>query len=584
MEKRPLIGLLTNDLVGTYQYSFWSGMKAAATEEDCDLVSFNGGAIDSADQNKRMRNSCFELIDLSEFDALIVLSSIFNDISDLERITAFLDRFAPTPILTVGFTHPKHPSLLVDNRSGMTDLVEHLVVEHGRTRFAFLGGTASNPDSTERREALVETLSRHGLALSPQLEAEARFDFGLAREATKKLLDAGTPFDTLVAANDNMALGAMEALRERGKRIPDDVVVTGFDNIEDGLWVPPALTTIHQPVYEQGVNAIQLALARIDGHAVAATTRVSSVPVYRGSCGCTSDSMAAARRSIHHGRNWQGSKGAFGGREHLQATQIECESTLPSQRFSPFLKDLVDAIWSDCQAGEDTATRLRFQYLLDVAKTPTDSFDRWQILLSNLRTASLPFLPEDPSLSTAFEGLIHQLRILSHERALQQMGLQGLQTQQWAREVHTTGLLLSACSEVEQVVEVLAREATTLKITSLHLVLRGEEAVADTHRLHLSIHANTRRPPGDNDRNLSKQDIVRRIVHDRPFRCAFVVEPLFFGETQLGFAFLELVSRRGMLLDSLRGLISAAIIGTRLGDQLSHMNIFPEREDWDPRE
>jgi len=583
MEKRPLIGLLTNDLVGTYQYSFWSGMKTAATEDDCDLVSFNGGAIDSPDQNKRMRNSCFELVELARLDALIVLSSIFNDISDVERITSFLGRFAPTPILTVGFTVPGYPSILVDNRSGMTALVEHLVVEHGRSKFAYLGGTASNPDSKERHDALVETLARHGLVLSPKLVAEARFDFGLAREATRNLVDSGVPFDTLVVANDNMALGAMEALRERGKRIPDDVVVTGFDNIEDGLWVPPSLTTIHQPVFEQGEKAIQLALDMIDGQKLEQVTRVSSVPVYRGSCGCTSDSIAAARRSIHLGRNWQGSKGTFGSREHLQATQIECESTLPSQRFSPFLKDLVDAIWSDCQSGEDSSTRLRFQYLLEVAKTPTDSFDRWQILLSNLRTASLPFLPEDPKISTAFEGLIHQLRILSHERALQQMGLQGLQTQQWAREVHTVGLRLSGCSEIEEVVEVLAAEAATLKIASLHLLLRDKEEVSDSLNLHLSIQAGTRRAFSDADQNLSNREIARRIIHDSPFRLAFVVEPLFFGETQLGFAFLELVSRRGMLLDSLRGLISAAIIGTRLGDSLSNLDFMPERTDWSVR-
>jgi len=574
MHTRPVIALLTNDLVGTYQYSFWSGMKAAATEEDCDLVSFNGGEVASADITKRMRNAAFELVAGPRPDAIVILSPVFTNSANREVMQAFIDRLGPVPILTVGFVVPGHPSILVDNKAGMEALVEHLIVVHQRRKLAFLGGPASNPDSKERRDALLAVLKRHGLAFDPRLDLRGEFDFGIARDQVRDLLDTDTEFDAILAANDDMALAATEALRERGRRIPDDVVVAGFDDIDDGRWAHPSLSTVHQPMYEQGMASIRLVLDQIEGSKSTAITRLVAAPVYRDSCGCRSEAIAAMSAE-HAASTFDGAPtGEFGGAEHADAVWERTRDMFAAPRMAGILADLVAALASDCRDGTDSESMRCFRFLVDVGAQAGESVEQWQIFLSRLRTASMAFLPDDRQVVVDFDSLLHQLRVIAHERAYQQFGQMMLQSQRWARDVHETGHRLASARDVAEIAEVLAEKAKILKIASLYLILRDPELPADHYRLHLAVQQGTRLDLPEGGQILSASDFFRRSIRGSILRTAFVVDPLFFHGTQLGFVSLELTARRGMLLDSLRGLISASLRSTRLGDTLSPSDVF----------
>ncbi len=127
MTKRLLVAFLTNDLVGSYQYALWSGMKSAAREEDCDLVSFNGGELGSGDPSKLMRNSAFELLKHARPDAIVLTAPVLANATTPEEREAFIASFAPTPVVTVGVVVPGHPAVMIDNAHGMAEAVEHLV-------------------------------------------------------------------------------------------------------------------------------------------------------------------------------------------------------------------------------------------------------------------------------------------------------------------------------------------------------------------------------------------------------------------------------------------------------------------------
>lgn len=574
MHARPLIGLLTNDLVGTYQYSFWSGMKTAAAKEDCDLISFNGGEIASTDATKFMRNECFKLVAGAKPDALVILSPVFTNSASREVMKAFLDRLAPIPLLTVGFTVAGHPSILVDNQAGVSTLVEHMVTAHKRSKIAFLGGPASNPDAHERRRAYLEILKKHSLPFDPRLDLSGEFDYGIAREAVRALLDAEVPFDGLVAANDDMALAAMEALRERGRRIPDDVVVAGFDDIDDGRWAHPSLTTVHQPMLEQGIESLHMALDLAEGRKTAELVRLPSRPVYRDSCGCRSEAIQAMGAE-HAASTFDGGEGApFGGSEHAAAVWERTQSMFAAQHLSETIGELVADLARDTRSGTDNASMRRFRFLVDVASQPGEAVEQWQIFLSRLRTASLPFLPDDRQTTVDFDALLHQLRVVAHETAIQKFGLSMLQKQREARDVYETGHRLASATNERGIAEVLASNAKLLKFASVHLLLRDPEAPEGSYRLQLSIQQGNRRDLPALGQILTTEEFFRRTIRTSSLRTAFVVDPLFFHGTQLGFVCMELVARRGMLLDSLRGLISASLNSTKLGDTLSPSDVF----------
>ena len=97
--------------------------------------------------------------------------------------------------------------------------------------------------------------------------------------------------DAIVAANDDMAIGAINALQSRGIQIPDDVAVTGFDDSDGASAVTPALTTVHQPVYQQAYKCVELLCAQIRGEVAPETIALPTEAVYRRSCGCFSSAI-----------------------------------------------------------------------------------------------------------------------------------------------------------------------------------------------------------------------------------------------------------------------------------------------------
>jgi len=121
-----------------------------------------------------------------------------------------------------------------------------------------------------RWEAMLASARKLGLevkaSLTGQLEGESSSP-QLGCEVTRKLLAANEPFTALFAFNDISAIGAISALREAGKRVPEDVSVIGFDDIQSAAFQNPALTTVRQPLREMGVIAAETLLRRINAPA-----------------------------------------------------------------------------------------------------------------------------------------------------------------------------------------------------------------------------------------------------------------------------------------------------------------------------
>lgn len=131
-----------------------------------------------------------------------------------------------------------------DNRAGGQSVTAHLLAQ-GCRRIAFLGDPAV-PEVAARLDGYVRALRERGIGRTPRLEVPVRFGSDTAYHAVASLVDANVPFDGVVACSDVFAMNAMRALIERGRRIPADVAVTGFDDISFAALATPPLTTIRQ--------------------------------------------------------------------------------------------------------------------------------------------------------------------------------------------------------------------------------------------------------------------------------------------------------------------------------------------------
>ena len=200
------------------------------------------------------------------------------------------------PVVTLAAT-PTRASVNVagDNAAGMREMVNHLIEVHGARSVAFLSGHADSPDSVMRARAVQETAAEHGATALTGPDWQGEYSANGGARVIKRLLERGGRLpDAIACANDQSALGAVYALRERGYRVPDDVLITGFDDIPLARHLNPPLTTVRQPVQQMGAMAFDALYSMIDGHKP--EQRQLTLPVelvLRSSCGCVPESPAA---------------------------------------------------------------------------------------------------------------------------------------------------------------------------------------------------------------------------------------------------------------------------------------------------
>ncbi len=157
----------------------------------------------------------------------------------------------------LGLYNKAYPSLSIDHYHGAVLGTGHLI-EAGHRKIAFMHGIEGSRDSAERFRGFCDTLRKHGLEIDRKYLVRGDFHKELGYRAALELLDLADPPTALFAANDQMALGALAACRDRGVDVPGDFSVIGFDDIEAAQHVTPSLTTLRQPTEEMGAAAVRL--------------------------------------------------------------------------------------------------------------------------------------------------------------------------------------------------------------------------------------------------------------------------------------------------------------------------------------
>jgi LacI family transcriptional regulator len=170
----------------------------------------------------------------------------------------------------------------------MRAVAEHLVAGHGYRRLGFLSGIADSPDSATRRQAFAAAAEALGGACAEGEAWVADYTSSGAVRAVQRVLASGQPLpEAIVCANDQMAIGALQALLRAGLRVPEDLAVTGFDDLPVVRHLHPGLTTVRQPIQQLGSAAVDLLVALVERGPEATREVVFPVElVVRGSCGC----------------------------------------------------------------------------------------------------------------------------------------------------------------------------------------------------------------------------------------------------------------------------------------------------------
>jgi DNA-binding LacI/PurR family transcriptional regulator len=170
------------------------------------------------------------------------------------------------PVVMVDVGHPRVPHVVIDDAHGGELATEHLLAR-GHRRIGFVGDLDRNPfgftSSEQRRVGYRRALRRTGVEAAPELEAHGRHGREEARDLARGLLDRDDRPTAIFASSDTQAIGVLEAAHALGLRVPEDVAVIGFDDIE--IAEPLGLSTVRQPLRQSGACGADILLAVIAG-------------------------------------------------------------------------------------------------------------------------------------------------------------------------------------------------------------------------------------------------------------------------------------------------------------------------------
>ena len=243
-----LIGLTIPYVLGDYFTAILSGATEALHEEDmravlCPTLHLHDREVTLMD--RLMRGTTDGAI-------LVLPSESTDELLDLQR--------QGWPFVIVDSRQPLGddlPAVYAAHLAGARAATDHLL-ELGHRRIALITGSSGWFATEERINGYQAALFNAGVPVAPELIVQGNFEIESGRSGAHTLLGLDEPPTAIFASNDNMAVGAIQAARERGLRVPEDLSVVGFDDADISRIVTPMLTTVRQPLEEMGRMAVSL--------------------------------------------------------------------------------------------------------------------------------------------------------------------------------------------------------------------------------------------------------------------------------------------------------------------------------------
>ncbi|PKP55719.1 LacI family transcriptional regulator [Candidatus Atribacteria bacterium HGW-Atribacteria-1] len=247
------LGMLIPDITNPFFAEIARGVEDAANKNDFNIILCN------TDDRLKKERTYLEILRGKRVDGLILGTAHIKDKSILELEK---NNF-PYILVSRNIEGLDKNCVIVDDEAGGIMAAEYLI-KLGHRRIAHITGPLKTRSALNRLKGYKLTLKKHEIEYEDELVGEGDFRIKGGYQVMKRFLKLAEPPTAIFAANDLLALGAMQAIQKKNFHIPEDFSVIGFNDIELASFVYPALTTIRQPMLEMGALAVKMLLRIIE--------------------------------------------------------------------------------------------------------------------------------------------------------------------------------------------------------------------------------------------------------------------------------------------------------------------------------
>ncbi len=568
---RPLIGVLSAELRGWYGNFFLSGVAAGAAAAGAGVLWFAGGRIEAAESGLSW---VYDLAARLPLDGIVIVGELALG-SDSESIRRFCSRYAPKPVVC-GVVEAENVSVVLpDSFGGMHRVVSHLIEVHGHRSIAFISGPSDQAESRDRYRAYISALEEHGIPLDPLLVTPGDYSEQGGRAAVSMLIENGHHFAAIAAANDAMALGALQELQNRGLRVPSDVALAGFDDVEAARLAVVPLTTVRQPFFDAGRHTSELLLRLVKKQAEPENLRVPTEIVLRTSCGCLSPVIEeVAVEATAESRSLFEELPADTDRIVEKLSDVARIAVVNSPRqvdglllSDPPSVDVLRALVSSFlyDTSEKTQTFLPlFRSTVQPVQGGIDETALWQNVLSTLRAQILPSCQERGQIIRV-ENLFHQARVVLTEAAQGVLSWRRLIREKFEAALQDIDHSVGAVVDLEEFGQAVAKHLPGLGIDSCYVVLfegaghlEAPESLPETSRVVLAYRGGVCQTDREGT-PFPTAGLLPPGEFDSPQHPLRLVEPLSFSGKPLGYMVVAAEHRKWEVYAQLREILSSTL-------------------------
>ena len=272
------------------------GINAAALELGVKVIyfasfsdSYTGRSYDKYSKYDMGDCVSFDIPDLNDFDGVIKISTYLSP-TVKEHLKQILSK-TDIPIINIGLLDPEYRNIVCDDKLSFKEIVDHVIEEHNCRDIYHIAGIPEKDFAKKRHEAYKESLIEHGIGYDESKVYVGNLWRDCGEGALDYILDdcnkIGSKLpDAVVCANDYSAVGFVIACRNRGIRVPEDLIVTGFDGVDDAVNGFPTITTSRQPFYSSGYEAVKALTELFDGKELPQNILIPADFLKNQSCGC----------------------------------------------------------------------------------------------------------------------------------------------------------------------------------------------------------------------------------------------------------------------------------------------------------
>lgn len=235
---------------------------------------------------------------LEDYDGIFLCLDTYEEIEAANQILELVREKATCPVVSIRREAGNYNCVLIEDTDSMRSVTEHLLDKHGFKDFFYVSGPKSHPDAIKRLKCFKKVLAEHDMDIDEDNIFYGNFWKNQGNEIVDAILERrGKLPDVVVCANDYSAMSVVNALNDRGYSVPEDVAVTGFDDIVEAQMCIPSLTSVRMDVYDMACAAWTMMQSLLEGRETPKTGYVSTCVVSRESCGCDCHSRYSIKKS-----------------------------------------------------------------------------------------------------------------------------------------------------------------------------------------------------------------------------------------------------------------------------------------------